>query len=46
MVKAQAEAREMLSPKLRSVAAMEPKMMENSSYWLSLALRVRNDDMW
>lgn len=32
MVNAHAEASETLSPKLRRVAAMEPKMMENSSY--------------
>jgi hypothetical protein len=30
-VKAQAEASETLSPKLRRVAAIEPRMMENSS---------------
>src|ERR1700744_5446573 len=37
-VKAQAEAILMLSPKLRSVAAIEPKMMENSSYTAMLVV--------
>jgi len=31
MVKAQAEASEISSPKFSSAAAMEPRMMENSS---------------